>query len=65
MIMQEKVKYIIMLTNFIENGYNKSVAYFPFEVNGTENYKGVTVKCLSVRIEILKISIGIKFILMF
>ncbi|VDK83745.1 unnamed protein product [Litomosoides sigmodontis] len=46
MIMQEKVKYIVMLTNFIEKGYNKSAAYFPFDEHGTENFNGVTVKCL-------------------
>ncbi|EFO18562.2 hypothetical protein LOAG_09934 [Loa loa] len=47
MIMQEKVKYIIMLTNFIEKGYIKSTPYFPYEVNKIVNYHGIMVKCLA------------------
>lgn len=51
MIIQEKVKYIIMLTNFIEKGYTKSTPYFPSEANKTDNYNGVTVKCLTVSLK--------------
>ncbi|CAG9531884.1 unnamed protein product [Cercopithifilaria johnstoni] len=47
MIIQNKVKYIVMLTNFIENGYMKSTPYFPSDANRTENYNGVIVKCLT------------------
>ncbi|VDO42478.1 unnamed protein product [Onchocerca flexuosa] len=46
MIVQEKVEYIIMLTNFTEKGYTKSTFYFPFEADKTNNYNGISVKCL-------------------
>ncbi|KAM3715932.1 Receptor-type tyrosine-protein phosphatase kappa [Dirofilaria immitis] len=46
MIIQERVEYIIMLTNFIEKGYTKSTLYFPSEANQTINYNGILVKCL-------------------
>ncbi|VDM94685.1 unnamed protein product, partial [Onchocerca ochengi] len=46
MIVQEKVEYIIMLTNFTEKGYTKSTLYFPFEADKTNNYNGISVKCL-------------------
>ncbi|VBB33530.1 unnamed protein product [Acanthocheilonema viteae] len=47
MIIQEKVKYIVMLTNFIEKGYIKSASYFPTEANKIHNYNDITVKCLT------------------
>ncbi|KAK6111921.1 Protein-tyrosine phosphatase family protein [Brugia pahangi] len=46
MIIQEKVKYIIMLTNYIEKGHIKSIPYFPSEIDKVDNYNGIMVKCL-------------------
>uniref|UniRef100_A0A1I8EY80 Protein-tyrosine phosphatase containing protein n=1 Tax=Wuchereria bancrofti TaxID=6293 RepID=A0A1I8EY80_WUCBA len=47
MIIQEKVKYIIMLTNYTEKGCIKSTPYFPSEINKIDNYNGIMVKCLT------------------
>uniref|UniRef100_A0A0R3RPN3 Tyrosine-protein phosphatase domain-containing protein n=1 Tax=Elaeophora elaphi TaxID=1147741 RepID=A0A0R3RPN3_9BILA len=61
MIIQEKVRYIIMLTNFTEKGYTKSTLYFPFEANKTENYNGITVKCITVCLK-FEILVSMNFI---
>uniref|UniRef100_A0A915PG80 Protein-tyrosine-phosphatase n=1 Tax=Setaria digitata TaxID=48799 RepID=A0A915PG80_9BILA len=67
MIVQEKIEYIIMLTNFVEKGYIKSALYFPFDVNKTGNYNGVIVKCLSCErrldfeCEVWERSLAVKF----
>lgn len=54
MVIQEKVKYLIMLTNLVERGDIKSALYFPWDANQAINYSGITVKCLTVSLKSLK-----------
>ena len=46
MVWQEKVQFIVMLTNLMEEKKKKCAPYWPSEVNSSETYGHFIVTCL-------------------
>ena len=46
MVWQEKVRYIVMLTDLVEEGKNKCTRYWPEDINDTEVFGSFTVTLL-------------------